>query len=694
MSEQPENNRRIKQIRLWAAAIFIGVSITFLAYVLNNLIFVEQGKFIFSDRVTLPLTILMVIASIVSYWLIRKDHPAAGTTLLFLFDVIIPPILFVVVIKGVIVISSLYLVMMSIIMISQLLQVRSKWPAIATAVAALLISLGIEFIWNPPFRLETPAAVFLMIVSIVAGLALLAYITWLAWQGNIRVKLMTSFALISLAIVLTLSTIAYFTLRNQVLADSRQRLLNMVSIAALQQDGDLHNSLISKADQASDAYAQIKKTNTSITATDPNIAYLYTMRDAPNNQIYYLVDSGQPGDEDTAQLLELYIDASPQLIQAFPTINQPFALDEYYTDEFGTFLSAYAPFYDSNGQRAGVVGMDIRSDYIIQKQQGFLLTLSIISVLIMLVTLLVSYFLSTLFTRPILNLANVAQKITAGDLSARARVTTPDEVGALANVFNNMTTQLSETLSGLEQRVAARTRDLATVAEVGTATSAILETDRLLQAVVDLTKERFNLYHSHIYLLDEAGQNLVLAAGAGEAGQIMVAEKRSIPLNREQSLVARAARERKGITVNDVTLAPDFLPNPLLPETRAELAVPMIVGAQLIGVFDIQSEQVGRFAESDINIQTTLAAQVATSVQNVRSFERTKAQADIDALTSSISAKIQRTVSVEDALQTAIREIGQALNASRVSAKITPSRQDEVKASGLTEAKNVASTGI
>lgn len=694
MSEQPENNRRIKQIRLWAAAIFIGVSITFLAYVLNNLIFVEQGKFIFSDRVTLPLTILMVIASIVSYWLIRKDHPAAGTTLLFLFDVIIPPILFVVVIKGVIVISSLYLVMMSIIMISQLLQVRSKWPAIATAVAALLISLGIEFIWNPPFRLETPAAVFLMIVSIVAGLALLAYITWLAWQGNIRVKLMTSFALISLAIVLTLSTIAYFTLRNQVLADSRQRLLNMVSIAALQQDGDLHNSLISKADQASDAYAQIKKTNTSITATDPNIAYLYTMRDAPNNQIYYLVDSGQPGDEDTAQLLELYIDASPQLIQAFPTINQPFALDEYYTDEFGTFLSAYAPFYDSNGQRAGVVGMDIRSDYIIQKQQGFLLTLSIISVLIMLVTLLVSYFLSTLFTRPILNLANVAQKITAGDLSARARVTTQDEVGALANVFNNMTTQLSETLSGLEQRVAARTRDLATVAEVGTATSAILETDRLLQAVVDLTKERFNLYHSHIYLLDEAGQNLVLAAGAGEAGQIMVAEKRSIPLNREQSLVARAARERKGITVNDVTLAPDFLPNPLLPETRAELAVPMIVGAQLIGVFDIQSEQVGRFAESDINIQTTLAAQVATSVQNVRSFERTKAQADIDALTSSISAKIQRTVSVEDALQTAIREIGQALNASRVSAKITPSRQDEVKASGLTEAKNVASTGI
>ncbi|MDO9302595.1 MAG: GAF domain-containing protein [Anaerolineales bacterium] len=227
----------------------------------------------------------------------------------------------------------------------------------------------------------------------------------------------------------------------------------------------------------------------------------------------------------------------------------------------------------------------------------------------------------------------------------------------------------------LEQRVEDRTKALATVAEVGTATATILETDKLLQEVVNLSKERFNLYHSHIYLLDENSKNLVLASGAGEPGRQMMAKGFSIPLDREQSLVARAARERKGVIVNDVTQAPDFLPNPLLPDTRSELAIPMIVGGKVIGVFDVQSDVVGRFTESDINIQTTLATQVATSIQNVRVFEQSKSQADLASLVNAIGQKIQRATTVDDTLQTAIRELGLALGASRVSANIQANRQ-------------------
>ena len=189
--------------------------------------------------------------------------------------------------------------------------------------------------------------------------------------------------------------------------------------------------------------------------------------------------------------------------------------------------------------------------------------------------------------------------------------------------------------------------------------------------MVDLTKERFNLYHSHIYLLDDKGENLVLTAGAGEPGRIMVTEGRSIPLSREQSLVARAARERKGVTVNDVTQAADFLPNPLLPDTRSELAVPMVVGGNMIGVFDIQSEQVGRFTDADVNIQTTLAAQLATSVQNVRSFEKSKKQAELEFMVNAIGQRIQRTTSIEETLQTAIRELGLALGSSHVMIQVS-----------------------
>ena len=294
--------------------------------------------------------------------------------------------------------------------------------------------------------------------------------------------------------------------------------------------------------------------------------------------------------------------------------------------------------------------------------RGALLVMGII----LLLAAAAAFGLSLFLVRPITQLTKTAEEVAAGNLNSRANVTSTDEVGILASTFNSMTSQLQETLQGLEERVAARTRDLAIVAEVGTATSSILETKRLLQEVVDLTKERFNLYHSHIYLLDEQARLLVLAAGAGEPGRVMVAEGRSIPLDREQSLVARAARERKGVTVNDVTQAPDHLPNPLLPDTRSELAVPMIVGDNVIGVFDIQSEQVGRFTESDVNIQTTLAAQLATSIQNVRSFERSQKEAELQSLVNTIGQKIQHAATVEETLQTAIRELGLALGSSRV----------------------------
>ena len=294
-----------------------------------------------------------------------------------------------------------------------------------------------------------------------------------------------------------------------------------------------------------------------------------------------------------------------------------------------------------------------------------------------LIALLIGYLTTQRISRPISALTISAQKIGTGvfetDIVETQR---QDEIGVLARAFQKMQSELVALYESLEQRVEARTKDLAAVAEVGTISSTILESNRLLQEVVDLTTERFNLYQSLIYLLNENGDTLVLAAGAGEAGRKMVAEQRSILLNSEQSLVARAARERKGVTVNDVTQTPDFLPNPLLPNTRSELAVPMIVGGNLIGVFDIQSDQVGRFTNSDIDIQTTLAAQVATSLRNVRTYEESRVQAEFETMINMIGQKIQRSATVEETLQTAARELGTALGASRVKASIGMERTD------------------
>ncbi|MFC1976553.1 substrate-binding domain-containing protein, partial [Chloroflexota bacterium] len=193
-----------------------------------------------------------------------------------------------------------------------------------------------------------------------------------------------------------------------------------------------------------------------------------------------------------------------------------------------------------------------------------------------------------------------------------------------ATIYQALRGEISSALQGasLVQQEKKRTHQLQTVAEVSTATSTILDTVDLLQRVVDLTKARFSLYHTHIYLLNEAGDALVLAAGTGKVGQQMVTEGWNIPLNQEQSIVARVARTRRGDIVNNVQADPQWLPNPLLPDTRSELAVPLIIGDQVLGVLDIQADEIDYFTQDDIRIQSTLAAQVAVAIQNARLYRQ------------------------------------------------------------------------
>ncbi len=228
------------------------------------------------------------------------------------------------------------------------------------------------------------------------------------------------------------------------------------------------------------------------------------------------------------------------------------------------------------------------------------------------------------------------------------------------------------------EKLARRAADLQAVAEISTAAATILETERLLQEVVDLAKARFGLYHTHIYLLKDPsptppfeGGGLELAAGAGSVGRQMAAEGWTIPLEREQSLVAQAARTRRGVIVNDVRQNPDFMPNPLLPDTRAELAVPMIVGDRVVGVLDVQSAEVGRFTAEDIHIQTTLAAQVAAALQTAAQYQQTQAaltraetlareQAVLNELGQALTARL----SVDQVLEEAYRQTSRLIDAA------------------------------
>ncbi|MEO1165637.1 MAG: ATP-binding protein, partial [Chloroflexota bacterium] len=171
-------------------------------------------------------------------------------------------------------------------------------------------------------------------------------------------------------------------------------------------------------------------------------------------------------------------------------------------------------------------------------------------------------------------------------------------------------------------RAQRRAAELETVANVSSAATTLLDLDELLDSVVNLTKDNFDLYHAHIYLYDEEERVLKLAAGAGDIGQMMKMHGHQLSYDNPSGLVPRAARSKQPVVVNNTGDVMDFLPNPLLPDTRSELAIPMLVGDDLIGVMDIQASVTNRFEDADIAVQSTLASQVAVAVRNAQAFDR------------------------------------------------------------------------
>ncbi len=284
-------------------------------------------------------------------------------------------------------------------------------------------------------------------------------------------------------------------------------------------------------------------------------------------------------------------------------------------------------------------------------------------------TALLAIYLLTRLTRPLAALATAARRLGAGDFTVRAEETGGAELAAVAHAFNEMAGQLASMVETLEQRITARTRDLQLAARLSNQIATILDPDELLPQVVELTKENFKLYHAHIYLVDERTQSLRLTAGAGEAGRVMRERGHRIPL-RANSLVARAARENRPVVVHDVAQDANFMPNPLLPDTRSEAAVPLAVGNRVVGVLDVQSDQVARFDTDMQTVLQTMAGQIAVAITNAQMFAETERTSRREHTLSAITDAIQAATTIDDVLQITARELGKALKVSRTAVEL------------------------
>lgn len=193
----------------------------------------------------------------------------------------------------------------------------------------------------------------------------------------------------------------------------------------------------------------------------------------------------------------------------------------------------------------------------------------------------------------------------------------------LTRLFNKQSQMLKDmelTISEQAEREAIKTKDLALATNIGRRIVQISDLDELLIEAVNLVQSRFDLYYAQIYLLNQQNYELELRAGTGDVGQELLRKNfnLSIGLN---SINGQAVIEKQPIIVSDTQKSLIFRQNKLLPETRSEVAIPLVHNHEVIGVLDLQANEVNAFTEENLDIFQTISAQLATSIQNSRLIE-------------------------------------------------------------------------
>jgi len=201
----------------------------------------------------------------------------------------------------------------------------------------------------------------------------------------------------------------------------------------------------------------------------------------------------------------------------------------------------------------------------------------------------------------------------------------------------NANRELRELQVTLEDRVASRTAELELVnqrnerrarqfeaiAQVARATTTSQNLETFLPSLVDLIGRQFGFYHVGIFLLDENREFAELRAANSEGGRHMLARGHKLGVG-QSGIVGFVSGTGKPRITLDVGDDAAFFNNPDLPNTRSEMALPLRVADELMGVLDVQSVTANAFQEEDIEVLSTLADQVAIAIRNARSYETTQ----------------------------------------------------------------------
>lgn len=177
---------------------------------------------------------------------------------------------------------------------------------------------------------------------------------------------------------------------------------------------------------------------------------------------------------------------------------------------------------------------------------------------------------------------------------------------------------LKEERNNLENRVQERTEQLRKINEIGRNVIEILDADQIFSRASSFIEEEFNCYYTAFYLIDVSNKWANLSFASGEAGKVLKENKQRVDLDGRSS-VAKAIRSKANQIVSEINQI--RMENPLLPYTRSQLVLPLLIGDTVLGVLDMHSSKENAFSTQEVDAYQNMANGIATAIENSRLFQ-------------------------------------------------------------------------
>jgi methyl-accepting chemotaxis protein len=333
---------------------------------------------------------------------------------------------------------------------------------------------------------------------------------------SIRFKFLISFLLVSILSSIAVGTILYITVSNYEEERLGEKLLCAVNTGSSSIDGDAH-ALLKIGDESTEQYKVLLDRLSKI-KDDFGLTYLYTFSLPQGDKIHFVLDTDES--EDRALIGDEY-PSDPTLQRA--SEGTACVYDEVSSDEWGTFMSAVAPIYNSHKEIVGIVGADISVEAIGDIQKN-LVIMALGGILLSLVlSVILALWLSSQFNKPIQKLVRAVDVLASnsGDLTHTIEVKTGDEIEALADATNRMLANIREIVLAIRkasQAIDTNTSEISQAMQTTSETGEVIS-GSMAEIASEAEKQLGNITQSSGRLNTLSGIVDSLAAGSEKIGR-------------------------------------------------------------------------------------------------------------------------------------------------------------------------------